>query len=114
MRRRERRWCGTAASGVLLKFDLGGGGLALLFGSGSLFGRRRRFYLADHEFPSDISEALDEIYFKKTGRRRKGGKGKGSSSSFDDMMKGSKDSKGKGFGKGFQRFGGIGKGKSGG
>lgn len=85
-----------------------------MFGRQPRFGHRRRFYLADHEFPSDIAEALDEIYFKKTGRRRKGGKGKGSSSSFDDMMKGSKGSKGKGFGKGFQRFGGFGKGKSGG
>ena len=56
-----------------------------------------------------MAEKLEEIYFKKTGRRRKGGKGKGSSSSFDDMMKGSKGSKGNG--KGFQRFGGFGKGK---
>ena len=85
-----------------------------MYGRQPRFGRRRRFYLADHEFPSDIAEALDEIYFKKTGRRRKGGTGKGSSSSFEDMMKGSKGSKGKGFGKAFQRFGGFGKGKSGG
>ena len=77
-----------------------------------MIARRRRYsLLADNEFPEDMAEALEEIYFKKTGRRRKGGKGEGSTLSFDDMMKGSKGSKGKG--KGSHRFGGFGKGKSG-
>ena len=76
-------------------------------GGGRFRPRRRYSLLADHEFPEDMAEALEEVYFKKTGRRRKGaGKGKGSSSSmsFDEMMKGSKGSKGKGKG-GFGRFG---------
>ena len=71
------------------------------YGKGGKHRRPRRRYslLADHEFPDDMKEALEEIYFKKTGRRRKGsGKGSSSSTSFDDMMKGSKG-KGKGDGK---------------
>ena len=78
---------------------------------GGFRGRRQRYsLLADHDFPASMAEHCEEVYFKRTGRRRPKGKGKGSSSSsFEDTWgKGSKGHGKGGFGKGF------GKGKKGG
>jgi len=78
-------------------------------GKGKGYRRRRYSLLAEHEFPGEMAEALEEVYFQKTGRRRrpKGfGKGGKPGPNFDDMMKGSKGKgKGFGFGSGKGKFG---------